>query len=97
MNEQINKPLPRSTYSLPEYDFVVFSDAVLYSLPKLLHDGEGRKDKSAVKKYFVRGMRIFTSRLKAMEKTRGHISHTRQKELSFMLDALISAKQMLEE
>jgi hypothetical protein len=88
-------------YDLAEEDFLVFGDIVLRSLPLLIHDRARGfvvgPEQRQIKKYFNKGFKIFLARLRSLQNIKGKLPPRQEKELLFMLSALVSAKRMLEE
>jgi hypothetical protein len=85
------------TYCLPPLSrsFVV-SNGVFSASPKLLRDAVQQDEHFDFQAYFDNGYRTFMDRLAVFEDTSRTITPSEEKELMFMLEALIAAKNSLE-
>lgn len=73
-------------------DFVVSSGGVM-SLPQLLKEKWEQFGEQSVPKYFDKGMKKFTQKLEEFSQLERKLTAEEQKELQFMLEALIEANQ----
>lgn len=84
-------------YRAAENDFVLFEDAILRALPLLLRDKPQDQARTVIRNYFDKGFAVFRDRIDELHRSNRRLTPRREKELRFMLEALISAKRMLEE
>lgn len=81
-------------YKINYNNFKISSDGILITSPILMYDKKAEGNKIYAKKYFDNAYKIFTNRLEKLNKSK--ITASEEKELKFMLDALLSAKNIIE-
>jgi hypothetical protein len=75
-------------------DFVVSSGGVM-SLPQVLKEKWEEFNTTSVPKYFDKGIKKFLLKIDQLSKLNRPLSQEEQKELRFMLEALIEANQTM--
>lgn len=83
-------------YAMPSHDVLVFSDALLRAWPLLLRDmdSEARQD---IECYIDKSLAIFESRIRLLHSRAEPLTDVSEKELRFMLEALLAAKRMFDQ
>jgi hypothetical protein len=88
-------------YSIPHRDVLVFSDALLHARPLILRDQQYFMDDVAareeIRQYIDKGFYIFQSKIRVLHSQAEPLSNETEKELHFMLEALIEAKRMIDQ
>lgn len=75
-------------------NFIVSAGGIM-SLPKVFGEKWEEFGEQSVAKYFEKGMKKFQSKLETFENLERPLTQVEEKELRFMLEALIEAKQIL--
>lgn len=87
------------SYQLKNQEFVIFSSGALGNCAFLLHDNHQNDlkdfDEDDLKLYFENGCRIFTDRFKKFQSWERKVSADEEKELKFMIESLVHAKNNL--
>lgn len=75
-------------------NFIVSAGGIM-SFPAIVGEKWEEFDRDSVPKYFEKGLKKFRERLADLETPGRVLTSQEEKELRFMLDALIEAKQLL--
>ena len=78
-------------------NFVIFSDGTFVNYPGLIHDGWEDFDASSMSAHFNTAYETFMNRLKELRNLKRALNSKEEKELKFMLEALIAAKNISQE
>ena len=81
------------TYKINPADFVI--SHAQFGFPGLLRDGWDKLGRQYVQSYFDRGYKMFLERLELLKDMQRQPTEYERKELAFMLEALMDAKEML--
>lgn len=82
-------------YQMTTPDFIVLTDDNPVSFPLLLHDKWEDFNEERLQEYFQKSYEIFLNRLKEFQNLKRPLSTREEKELTFMLEALMNAKNSL--
>ncbi len=83
-------------YAMPSHDMLVFSDALLRAWPLFLRDYDDAA-KQEIQHYIDKGLTIFESRIRLLHSKAEPLTDLTEKELRFMLEALLEAKRMVDQ
>jgi len=84
-------------YPFLHNDFVIVEDGMLAAPPDLLYDKWEEFDERKLEEYFEKSYGIFMSRLQEFREAKHQLTTKEEKELKFMLEALIDVKKSLRE
>lgn len=84
-------------YRINKRDYVISSDGLAFPRPSLLRDHWEDFDQDGLIKYFDKNYAKFLERLHKFKELKRQVNTQEEAELKFMLDALIQAKNNLEE
>ena len=87
-----------SDYLLPRADFAIGSDDRMFSRPQIFKEAGWEKfSPTQLPVYFEDGFGIFENRLQKFRKLERVMTYEEERELQFMLESLIHAKNALYE
>ena len=86
--------MPQTSYALKPQSLLI-TETPFYG-DVLLQDAADDNAHALMQRYFTHGYEIFSARLAELKRMERPLTNQEERELRFMLDALISAKRSLE-